>query len=145
MRARINNSMKRTLARAASAAYATCYMYRGFLALVSLFWLSSCAVANNQIGFELSFDKPLSSECVERIFPQVRGISEIVTTSSGYNGFSLGGYEVGLFFTKIDSLTSGYKIKIDGMFQLESYDSFTQKASKLNNDIRVHFEEGCAD
>lgn len=138
-----NKSINRTLAKAANVGYGTCYTHKG-LALVFLFFLSACSVVNNKVGFGLSFNKELSSECVERIFPQVIGISEIVTTSSGYNGFSLGGYEVGLIFTKVDDLVSGYEITIDGMFQLESYDAFTRKATKLNNQIREHFEDGCS-
>jgi len=121
-----------------------CYMHKEIIALVSLFLLSSCSVANNKIGFGLSFKKELSTECVERIFPQIRGISEIVVTSSGYNGFSMAGYEIGLVFTQADDLIKGYEITIDGMFQLETYESFTQNARNLNNEIREHLEDGCS-
>ena len=113
------------------------------LALLSLALLSACSIANNKVGYSLSFNNELPPECVERIFPQIKGISEIVTTSSGYNGFSLGGYEIGLVFTNVKGSVTGYEILIDGMYQLESYGSFTQNASKLNKEIREHFEEGC--
>jgi len=103
---------------------------------------TSCTVVNNMIGYGSKFDRPVNSDCINRVIKNYKGVSAYQAQNNLVN-FELNDYHIQFEYTVNNGLVSVYEITIDGMFLGEDLGVFYNNAASIQESLHKKIEATC--
>jgi|GEM_PF-3596013 len=97
---------------------------------------------SNQIGYSMSYKKPMLVSCVRDALRRNQTFQEFLTINSGF-AFVVNRYKATFIYSQTDQQLYAFELNIDGTFLGEDTGEFYRNADKISGDITRKLSEYC--